>query len=231
MLVLLPPSETKSAPASGPTLDLTGLSAPELTPARSAVLDALVALVGQSAAPHAAAVLGTGPSLADEVERNARLREEATARAATVYTGVLYAAAGLAALPPAAARRARDQVRIISALWGAVSPADLIPAYRLSMGTDLPGVGPLAAFWRARLPQALDPIAGDLVVDCRSSTYAAAWTPPPGVRWVQVRVEQQVGDRRRVVSHHAKHARGLLTGHLMRYRGHAPHDAGSLRAV
>ncbi|MBU4215774.1 MAG: peroxide stress protein YaaA, partial [Actinobacteria bacterium] len=103
MLVLLPPSETKSAPAAGPALDLTGLSAPGLAPARATVLDALVALVGQSTAPHAAAVLGTGPSLADEVARNARLREVATARAATVYTGVLYETAGLATLPPAAA--------------------------------------------------------------------------------------------------------------------------------
>lgn len=228
MLVLLPPSEGKSAPAAGPVLDLTALSAPELTAHRREVLDALIAV---SATAQAARVLGVGASLTDEVVRNTRLHEAATAPAAQVYSGVLYAAAGLAALPPAAARRARDQVRIVSALWGAVGPHDPVPAYRLSMSTDLPGVGPLAAYWRDRLSQTLDPIAGDLVVDCRSSAYASAWTPPADVCWVQVRVEQQVGDRRRVVSHHAKHARGLLTGHLLRHRGRAPHDADSLRTV
>lgn len=225
MLVLLPPSEGKLAPARGPRFDLDRLSAPALTTARRRVLDALVAASAQPDAEH---LLGVGPSLADEVARNVGLWQARVAPAARVYSGVLYAAAGLDRLTPAAARRAQQQVRVVSALWGAVGPADPIPSYRLSMGTDLPGIGPLAAYWRAELPAALDPLAVGLVVDCRSSAYAAAWSPPAGVPWVSVRVEQEVAGRRRVVSHHAKHARGVLVAHLMRRRGHGPADPETL---
>src|SRR5690606_22977316 len=94
-------------------------------------------------------------------------------------TGTLYGAADLATLPDDAAVRSASTVRVVSALWGALAPHDAIPAYRLSMGTDLPGIGPLAASWRVPLAKALDPLAAEhLVVDCRSAAYAAAWVAP-----------------------------------------------------
>ena len=77
---------------------------------------------------------------------------------------------------------------------GAVAPADRIPAYRLSMGVDLPGVGKLATAWRPHLAAALDArAAGDVVVDCRSAAYLAAWKPTTGdaADWVTVRVVRE----------------------------------------
>ncbi|WP_298456842.1 YaaA family protein [uncultured Cellulomonas sp.] len=224
MLVLLPPSEGKTAPADGAPLDAPTLSHPRLTEHRLAVLDALAKV---SAHPDAARVLGTGPGLAPEVERNTRLRREPAAPAAEVYTGVLFAAAGLGTLPDDARARAARSVRVVSALWGLVSPDDRIPAYRLSMRVDLPGVGPLARSWRPLLSAELDAgtdgglpgggprRVGRLVVDCRSTAYAAAWRPPAGSAWVTVRVLREVDGRRTVVSHHAKHTRGVLTRHLL----------------
>ena len=52
------------------------------------------------------------------------------------------------------------------------------------------------------------PVTG-LVVDCRSSTYAAAWAPP-AANTVSVSVFQLRGGVRKVVSHFAKHTRGEL---------------------
>ncbi|KGM14022.1 hypothetical protein N869_06080, partial [Cellulomonas bogoriensis 69B4 = DSM 16987] len=152
MLVLLPPSEGKDAPSRGAPLDLDALDHPTLGPPRQEVLDALARA---SAADDACTVLGVGPTLATEVARNTALRSAPTAPAREVYTGVLYAAAGLSGLDGAAAARAAGTVRTVSALWGLVSPDDRIPAYRLSMGTDLPGPGPLARFWRPHLGDAL----------------------------------------------------------------------------
>ncbi|GAA2722576.1 YaaA family protein [Cellulomonas aerilata] len=219
MLVLLPPSEGKTAPTAGAPLDLSALSHPTLTDQRRTVLEALAKL---SAHPDAARVLGTGPSLAEEVERNTRLAVEPAASASSVYSGVLYAAAGLGTLPDDARARAARGVRVVSALWGLVAPDDRIPAYRLSMAVDLPGVGPLARGWRPGLAAELDPLVGGrLVVDCRSATYAAAWRPPSGSAWVTVRVLRESGGRRTVVSHNAKHTRGVLTRHLL-VRGAEP---------
>lgn len=232
VLILLPPSEGKTAPVRGPALDLAALSAPELNPTRAAVLDALVAVSGR---PDAVEVLGVGAGVADEVVRNAGLRSAPTAAARTVYTGVLYAAAGLDRLTPAARRRAAESVRVVSGLWGLVGPDDPIPAYRLSMGVDLPGTGPLAAAWREPLRAVLDgrTADGELVVDCRSATYLAAWRPARAAQgsWVQVRVLREVAGRRSVVSHHAKHTRGVLARHLVTRRGRAPRTPQELARV
>lgn len=185
-----------------------------------------------SGQPDALETLGVGASLAQEVARNVHLRTAPTAAARHVYTGVLYAAAGLDRLTPAQRERAAASVRIISGLWGVVTPEDPIPAYRLSMGTTLPGVGPLASVWREHLAGVLDGEAEDrLVVDCRSASYTAAWRPPHSASWVAVRVLREHAGRRTVVSHHAKHTRGLLTGHLVTPRGRAPRDADELADV
>ena len=226
MLVLLPPSEGKTAPARGAPVDLARLAAPSLAPARERVLDALAAV---SAVPEGAQVLGVGPSLAAEVGRNTALRTAHAAPAARVYTGVLHTAAGIAGLTGPALARAGRAVRILSGLWGVLAPGDRIPAYRLSMGVTLPGTGALSAYWREHLPAVLDDQAdGDVVVDCRSATYAAAWRPGAAAQHVAVQVVRETGGRRQVVSHNAKHARGVLTHHLLVRRDRPPRSADQL---
>jgi cytoplasmic iron level regulating protein YaaA (DUF328/UPF0246 family) len=235
VLLLLPPSEGKTpAPADAAPVDLAALTAADdLTVQRTAVLEALATV---SARPDAARVLGVGASLGEEIGRNTRLRTEPAAPASRVYTGVLYAAAGLAALPGDAAARAARTVRVVSGLWGVVAPDDRVPAYRLSMGVDLPGVGKLAAAWRGPLAAALDARAArDVVVDCRSAAYLAAWRPRTtgdgAADWVTVRVVREADGTRSVVSHNAKHTRGVLTGHLLRRAGEPTSAAELLKAA
>nr|WP_284290495.1 peroxide stress protein YaaA [Angustibacter aerolatus] len=151
-----------------------------------------------------------------------------------LYTGVLYEALGLESLPPAARRTANRSLVVVSALWGALRPTDAVPPYRVSMGTSLPGIGPLAAYWRPLLDAPLTEAAGDgLVVDCRSSTYQAAWTPGPDLaaRTVAVRVLREADGRRSVVSHMAKHTRGEVVRHLLLRGGRAPRTPARLAAA
>jgi uncharacterized protein len=225
VLLLLPPSEGKSAPARGAPVDLSALSGPSLRTARERVLDELAAV---SARPDGPALLGVGAGVAEEVRRNTTLRTAHAAPAARVYSGVLYAAARLPELTGTARRRAGQSVRIFSGLWGVLAPGDRVPAYRLSMGAELPGTGKLAAFWRDKLGQELDERAGEVVVDCRSAAYAAAWRPPRATDHVLVQVVREQDGRRQVVSHNAKHARGLLTHHLLTRSGRPPRSAEDL---
>ncbi|MFJ3405269.1 YaaA family protein [Promicromonospora sp. NPDC090134] len=238
MLLLLPPSEGKTpAPDGAAPLDLTTLAHPELTDRREQVLAELAQV---SARPDATAALGVSDGLAEEVARNTTLRAAPAAPAAEVYTGVLYAAAGLAALPDAAARRAQASVLTFSGLWGVVAPGDRIPAYRLGMGVGLPDAGRLATFWKPALAEVLDArAAGDVVVDCRSATYVAAWKPrttaaadgTPSAEWVEVRVLRETDGKRTVVSHNAKHTRGVLAGHLLRREHEARTSEDVLKAA
>jgi len=217
VLILLPPSEGKTAPARGKALDLETLAFPELTPARTRVLDALVDLC--SADPQqAAAALGLGATQLDLVARNTDLRTAPTARADRVYSGVLYDALDVETFSPAARRRATGRVAVTSALFGLVRPGDRIPAYRLSGDTTLPGLGPVAGVWREALGAAVTAGLGrGLLVDLRSSTYAAFWRPPAELapRVATVRVLHEVGGTRKVVSHFNKATKGRLVRALL----------------
>ncbi|WP_449061248.1 YaaA family protein [Planomonospora algeriensis] len=203
MLILLPPSEGKAAAGEGSALDLASLSFPSLP--RRTVLEAVTALCER---PEARSVLGLSEGQAGEIEKNLRLRTAPALPAAELYTGVLYDNLALASLSPEATARAAESLLIFSGLWGLLRTTDRVPPYRLSMGVRLPLLGGLGAFWRRSLTPVLD-AEPDLVVDLRSSTYAAAWQP--GGRGVAVRVLK--GGK--VVSHMAKATRGVIARSLL----------------
>lgn len=214
-LILLPPSEGKTGRSRGRTVGLTDLSFPELAPTRELVLDTLAKV---SASADSYDVLGVGASLKDEVERNTRWRTEPAVPASELYSGVLYDALGYSTLSAGSKRRANARLLVVSAAWGALRMQDRVPPYRLSMGTTLPGLGPLASVWREPLQTVLDEAAGQgVIVDCRSSTYAAAWRPTGdrAAKWVAISVVRERGGVRSVVSHNAKHTRGLVARHLI----------------
>ncbi|ARD42724.1 YaaA family protein [Actinomyces gaoshouyii] len=233
MLILLPPSEGKTPPVSGPRLDLASLlAADRLTTARREVMDELSRM---STAPDAAAILGLGPRSAADAALNLVLEEAPCAPAHELYTGVLYEAARLGgAGTPGEAEALSRHVVILSGLWGAVRATDRLPAHRLAMGASLPGCGRLNGFWKRELAAVLGPIAEEagLVIDARSSAYAGAWQPARswGGELLRIRAVRIRQGRRQVVSHHAKHMRGLLAGELIALRaaGRSPSTANGV---
>ena len=232
MLILLPPSEGKTAPRRGKRLDLHSLSFPALTESRSAVMAALLDLCstgGESTPLHAelrieqaARTLGLGPTQTDLVLRNGRLLTAPTARADRVYSGVLYDALDLASLEGPARRRATRWLVTQSALFGLVRPSDPIPAYRLSGDASLPGVGVVASRWREVLDPVVREAAGNgLVVDLRSGMYASFWKPSPGDQVATVRVLHEHNGQRKVVSHFNKATKGRIVRALLEDGGTA----------
>ncbi len=218
VLILLPPSEGKSAALEGPAVDPCALSFPALEAMREQVLTALIDLC-RGDVDVAAATLGLGPTQRGEVGANTLLRGEPCAPAIEVYTGVLYEALDYCGLTAAGRRRADEQVAIASALWGLVRPSDLIPAYRLSAGTTLPGLGPLSRAWRDPVSAAIESVEG-LIIDLRSGGYVALGPVPASAakRTVTVRVLQESAGRRTIVSHHNKATKGRLVRALLSSR-------------
>ncbi|MEE2034969.1 peroxide stress protein YaaA [Rhodococcus chondri] len=228
MLVLLPPSETKSDGGVGEPLDLGELSMPQLTPTRELLVQALVDLAADSEASMRA--LGLGATQGDEVERNAKLWVSPTRPALERYTGVLFDALDAASFTRAQREKAYRRLAIGSALFGAVRAGDPIPAYRLSGGSKVPGFGTLAALWRPELPDALVREAdGDLVVDLRSGIYQQLG-PVPGAVTATVLTEQADGSRK-VVSHFNKHHKGLLARALVLTRAEPADVKGVARVA
>jgi cytoplasmic iron level regulating protein YaaA (DUF328/UPF0246 family) len=220
VLVLLPPSEGKADGGKGPPLDLERLSHPALTSARGRLVTAV-----ESAARRDPAALQTALGCPEgEVEKNAALTTAPTLPSLRRYTGVVYEALSYSTLSPGGRRRANGSLRVASALFGLLAPIDRIPAYRLSGGTSLPGVGSLAAVWRAVLEAELAEHRG-LVVDLRSGAYAALARAPHAV---EVRVLRDVGGRRTVVSHDNKWTKGRLARALCEQGARTVHDVGEV---
>jgi cytoplasmic iron level regulating protein YaaA (DUF328/UPF0246 family) len=210
MLILLPPSEGKAPRGDGPPLDLAALGHPDLTGTRERVLRALETLCA-GPPDDARRVLGLSAGQAADVARNRELRSAPTLPAARLYTGVLYDHLGLATLDP---ERAARSLLIFSALWGVLRPTDRVPPYRLAIGVSLPPLGGLATVWRPALTAALAAAAsgrGGLVLDMRSTPYAAAWKPHA----TRIRVFREHAGRRSVVSHMAKATRGAIARALL----------------
>lgn len=217
MLILLPPSEGKTAPATGDPLDLDALGSPALTATRRRLLDALVKVCRGNRA-RAMDRLGLGPTQADAVERNATLTEQPCARADEVYTGVLYAAWAPAERSEGARKRAEDIVAVTSALFGLVRPGDPIPAYRLSATVTLPRLGTVAGLWRPRLgPELLERVGDGLLVDLRSGAYVNLHRPAGELadRTATLRVLHESGGTRKVVSHFNKATKGRIVRDLL----------------
>lgn len=215
MLIVLPPSEGKTAPADGPPLDLDVLSFPRLRRVRDQLSRALVRLAGTK---RGAEVLGLGPTQSDALEIDARLFEVPCAPAGTIYTGVLFGELDLHSLDVLARVRADATVTVASALFGLVRLTDPIPPYRLSGGVTLPRLGPVASRWRPVLPTVLDEETADgLLVDLRSGTYVGLGKPPASLadRTATVRVLHEQDGRRSIVSHFNKATKGRLVRALL----------------
>ncbi|HLS78175.1 MAG TPA: peroxide stress protein YaaA [Nocardia sp.] len=227
MLVLLPPSETKSDGGSGAALDLDALSMPRLSPIRSKLTDALIELAADPQACRSA--LGLGKGAEAEIARNAALRTSPTRPALERYTGVLYDALDAGAFTRVQREKARARLAIGSALFGVVRAGDPIPAYRLSGGSKLPGLPTLSALWREELAAALaEETEGELVVDLRSGVYQQLGRVPGAVT-ANVLTEHEDGSRT-VVSHFNKHHKGLLARALVLTRAE-PTDVRGLARV
>lgn len=202
MLIVLPPSETKSFGGDHPPLDWDSLSFPELNSVREQIAADLVAL------DDPFTVLGISDKLAAEVEANQQLLTSPTTPAILRYTGVLYDALSAGTLPNEALQR----LAIGSALFGVVRAGDLIPHYRLSGGTKLPTrssstTPTLKSRWGGLITEVLSS-ADDLVVDLRSGTYQQLGRLKTAIT---VRVESvQPDGSRKVVSHFNKHYKGEL---------------------
>ncbi|MFG2346746.1 peroxide stress protein YaaA [Streptomyces phaeochromogenes] len=215
MLVLLPPSEGKAPSGRGAPLKPESLSLPGLTEARQAVFEELVELCAGDE-EKAREVLGLSEGLRGEIAKNTELRTAGARPAGEIYTGVLYDALDLASLDTAAKRRAARSLLVFSGLWGAVRVTDRIPSYRCSMGVKLPGLGALGAHWRAPMAAVLPEAAGSgLVLDLRSSAYAAAWKPKGEVAGRTASVRVLHAPTRKVVSHFNKATKGRIVRSLM----------------
>ncbi|RRD46107.1 peroxide stress protein YaaA [Tessaracoccus sp. OH4464_COT-324] len=121
---------------------------------------------------------------------------------------------------------AQKTVRILSGMYGLLRPLDLVQPHRLEMGTKLVTSRgrTLYDWWGTSVTEMLrrDVSASpgpDVLVNLASAEYAKVIHDDVlGLRVISPRFEEESKGARRVVSFHAKRARGAFAGWLVRSR-------------
>jgi cytoplasmic iron level regulating protein YaaA (DUF328/UPF0246 family) len=126
---------------------------------------------------------------------------------------------------------AQDHVGIISGLYGLLRPLDAIQPYRMEMGSrlDTPGAENLYDFWRKRLTDHVNAVAGKLksptIVNLASNEYWSAIDEKalkfPVIHAVFKEIK---GGKAQVISFLAKKARGMMARAIVENRWTKPED-------
>ncbi len=212
MHLLLPPSETKRS-GGGSVFVPEALAHHELlAETREAVRSALVSLSQDTEA--AAQALKLGVKNRGEVQHNLELARSGGMAAIDRYTGVLYDALDTASLDDEARAWLSEHVSVQSALFGLLRSDDVIPAYRLSGSSRLPGLGGTLKRTWAAAHESLAWADFAWVLDLRSKDYVAlAPLPAEHGSWLHV-VQRGPGGEVRALNHFNKAAKGDLVRRL-----------------
>ncbi|MEN9730956.1 MAG: hypothetical protein RL488_266 [Actinomycetota bacterium] len=215
MLFLLPPSETKEVGGSPLSISQVALTFGGLNPARDAVYEALRAVCERP--EEAAKVLKLGKKQLDQIAINLEVQDAPTMPAINRYTGTLYDAIhgrGRKGTPTEHNQitkemfeRAKDTVLIQSALFGLIPATNLIPNYRLSGTTNLPGIS-LKDTWTPAHEPIWKRLEDGPIIDLRSKAYAELAPIPEDVEhfWVEV-LDSNSG---KALNHFNKKGKGQL---------------------
>ncbi len=151
-------------------------------------------------------------------------------QAAFAFAGDAYGGLDAASLGAADLAFAQDHLRILSGLYGLLRPLDLIQAYRLEMRIPLdnPRGRDLYAFWGDRLTRAVNQLlragpGAPVLVNLASGEYFKALDAGALAGRIVTPVFQDLKPGGyKVVSFHAKRARGLMARYAIRKRAEDP---------
>ena len=223
MLFLLSPA--KSLDYASPLGDV-----PHTQPQFKAQSQALIEVLRSQSPQQIASLMDLSDALAAlNVARYAAWSPRSTPRnarpAVLAFNGDVYEGLQARTLPVADLEWAQQHVAILSGLYGVLRPLDLLQPYRLEMGTRLetPQGSNLYQFWGSALAQHLNQrLRADtspVVVNLASQEYFKAvdrkTLKAPVVECV---FEDYKGGAYKVISFHAKRARGLMARYAIEHR-------------
>ena len=163
------------------------------------------------------------------VARYGAWRPRFTARnskqAVLAFNGDVYEGLDAPSLSPKQLAWAQEHLLILSGLYGVLRPLDWMQPYRLEMGTRLPNPRgkDLYAWWGDQLAEHLNERLAqqgdDLLVNLASQEYfKAVKRKSLKARVVECVFEDWKGGGYKVISFHAKRARGLMARHIITHR-------------
>lgn len=190
----------------------------------------LIDVLREKSAAEVASLMSLSESLAElNVGRYAEwapsFDTQSARQAVLAFNGDVYEGLRAQELSDEALEWAQEHLVMLSGLYGALRPLDLMRPYRLEMGTRLKtGRGAnLYAFWGSRIAEYLNERGDDVVVNLASEEYFKAVDPKAlKARVVQCVFQERKNDAWKIISFHAKRARGLMARHVIDQRINDP---------
>jgi len=152
-------------------------------------------------------------------------------QAVLAFNGDVYEGLNASSLSQQDLDWAQDHLCILSGLYGVLRPLDWMQPYRLEMGTKLPNPRgkDLYAWWGDTLATYLDARlaaqADDVIVNLASQEYfKAVKRKALKARVVECVFEDWKAGQWKVISFHAKRARGLMARFAIQQRARRPDD-------
>ena len=141
------------------------------------------------------------------------------------FNGDVYEGLGAYSLNAEQISWAQDHLLMLSGLYGALRPLDLMQPYRLEMGTRLANAhgSNLYQFWGTRIAQLINERqaadAQPVVINLASQEYfKSVDLKHLKARVVECVFEDYKGGKYKIISFHAKHARGLMARYAIERR-------------
>lgn len=141
-------------------------------------------------------------------------------QAAFAFAGDTYTGLQAVDFNAAELEYAQDHLRILSGLYGALKPLDLIQPYRLEMGSRLKTdqAANLYGYWGGDIGRALDGVANGVVVNCASTEYFKATGKEMTARVITPVFKEQREDGLKMIGFYAKKARGSMARFMVQNR-------------
>ena len=160
-----------------------------------------------------------------------KFTDENSKPAIYAFDGDVYDGFDVKSLDAKSVDFAQDHIRILSGLYGALRPLDLMQAYRLEMGTSFKNVRgkDLYAFWGERVTDSLKKVLGKqkkpVLLNLASEEYFKVLQANNLDCPVISPVFQDAKDGKyKIISFYAKRARGLMARYVVENRIEDPAD-------
>ena len=145
------------------------------------------------------------------------------------FKGDVYSGIDSSTFSEADMAYAQDHLRILSGLYGALRPMDLIQPYRLEMKTKLknPRGADLYQFWGNQITERLNAVLADheaankeaVLVNLASNEYYKSVKPKQvNGRILNIDFKETKDGKTRIIAFYAKKARGMMADFILRNR-------------
>jgi len=206
MKILLAPAETKRDGGKYPPYTKENFGFKEIFKVRDTIVQKYVHFIQQSTLEELSLWFGL-KNLKECKRYSENILEKPTMKAIQRYTGVAFDALDYDNLDINEQKYCDENLILFSNLFGAMKASDCIPDYKFKQGAVLSGIDVIKEY-KTHTKEFLDTYLGDEIVDLRAGFYDKFYKPSANV------ITYKFLKDKKVVSHWAKHYRGLVVKEL-----------------